>query len=103
MNIVNIYNTEIYTLYKDLKSQNYQNDYHKIYKIFEYYSCILLTNENNINFYEYNDIPTDFKITNNLSILDTGIDCCDLNDTIVQCKLYNFVKLFLLYIFGNNK
>ena len=87
MNIVNIYNTEIYTLYKDLKSQNYQNDYHKIYKIFEYYSCILLTNENNINFYEYNDIPTDFKITNNLSILDTGIDCCDLNDTIVQCKL----------------
>lgn len=87
MNIVNIYNTEIYTLYKDLKSQNYHNDYHKIYKIFEYYSCILLTNENNINFYEYNDIPTDFKITNNLSILDTGIDCCDLNDTIVQCKL----------------
>ena len=87
MNIVNIYNTEIYTLYKDLKSKNYQNDYHKIYKIFEYYSCILLTNENNINFYEYNDIPTDFKITNNLSILDTGIDCCDLNDTIVQCKL----------------
>ena len=87
MAIIHIYNTEIYTLYKDLKSQNYQNDYHKIYKIFEYYSCILLTNENNIDFYEYNDIPTNFKINNNLSILDTGIDCCDLNDTIVQCKL----------------
>jgi superfamily II DNA or RNA helicase len=87
MSIVDIYNKEIYTLYKDLKSQNYQNDYHKIYKIFEYYSCILLTNANNVDFYEYNDIPTDFKINNYLSILDTGIDCCDLNNTIVQCKL----------------
>ena len=61
MSIVDIYNTEIYTLYKDLKSQNYQNDYHKIYKIFECYSCILLTNENNIDFYEYDDIQKEYK------------------------------------------
>lgn len=87
MAIIDVYNKEIYSLYKDLKLINVHNDYHKIYKIFEYYSCIMLTKETNTNFYEYNDIPTDFKISNNLSILDTGIDCCDLNDTIVQCKL----------------
>lgn len=87
MSIIDVYNKEIYSLYKDLKLINVHNDYHKIYKIFEYYSCIMLTKETNTNFYEYNDIPTDFKIINNLSILDTGIDCCDLNDTIVQCKL----------------
>ena len=87
MSIIDVYNNEIYSLYKDFKLNNVHNNYHKIYKIFEYYSCIMLTKETNINFYEYNDIPTDFKITNNLSILDTGIDCCDLNDTIVQCKL----------------
>ena len=87
MSIIDVYNKEIYSLYKDLKLINVHNDYHKIYKIFEYYSCIMLTKENNTDFYEYNDIPSDFKIINNLSILDTGIDCCDLNDTIVQCKL----------------
>lgn len=87
MSNINVYNNEIYNLYKDLKHTNEHTNYHKIYKIFEYYSCIMLTKDNNTNFYEYNDIPTDFKISNNLSILDTGIDCCDLNDTIVQCKL----------------
>jgi len=44
---------------------------------------------NNIrnHYYEYNDIDTEFKELNNMSRNDTGIDCCDMIDTIVQCKL----------------
>lgn len=38
-------------------------------------------------FLEYNDIDPDFKEKNRMSRNDTGIDCCDMDDTIVQCKL----------------
>jgi superfamily II DNA or RNA helicase len=56
-------------------------------KIFEYYSCIKLTEESNNPFYEYSDIDPEFKEINNMSKNDTGIDACNLIDTIVQCKL----------------
>ena len=58
-------------------------------KIFEYYSCIKLTEEFNQIFYEYGDIDNNFKEQHHLTKRDTGIDCCNLIDTIVQCKLRN--------------
>ena len=58
-----------------------------MWKIFEYYSCIKLTEEFNQTFYEYNDINPEFKEQHNLTKNDSGIDCCNLIDTIVQCKL----------------
>ena len=37
--------------------------------------------------YEYNDIDPNFKETHKMTKSDTGIDLCNLTDTIVQCKL----------------
>jgi superfamily II DNA or RNA helicase len=87
---IEIYKIEIYERYRDLinsgkKAENLDNN--DLWKIFEYYSCIKLSNDYNKNFYEYNDIDPSFKEINKLSRIDTGIDCCDLDNTIVQCKL----------------
>jgi len=38
-------------------------------------------------FYVYYDIDPEFKEENSMSKNDTGIDACNLLDTIVQCKL----------------
>jgi hypothetical protein len=60
-------------------------------KIFEYYSCIKLSQEYNQIFYEYSDIISEFKELHNMSkndtYIDACIDACNLVDTIVQCKL----------------
>jgi primosomal protein N' len=56
-------------------------------KIFEYYSCIQLELVNKKQYYLYEDIDPNFKELNKMSQNDTGIDACDLVDTIVQCKL----------------
>ena len=62
-------------------------DNYDIAKIFEYYSCIKLMQNLNQIFLEYGDIDPTFKETNNMSKSDTGVDACNLTDTIVQCKL----------------
>jgi superfamily II DNA or RNA helicase len=86
----NNYSINIFERYNDLKRSNKPNyDNNDLWKIFEYYSCILLTNEFNTPFYEYDDISPDFKEMNKLSRNDTGIDLSNLTDTIVQCKLRN--------------
>jgi superfamily II DNA/RNA helicase len=76
--------------YQDLilsgKNKNNLNNF-DLAKIFEYYSCIKLTEEYNQIFYEYSDIEPNFKELHNLSKNDTGIDACNLLDTVVQCKL----------------
>ena len=75
----NIYKNNIYQRYKDLKNSNKIDfDNNNLWKIFEEYGK---------QFYEYNDINPDFKEVNKMSRNDTGIDCCDLENTIVQCKL----------------
>ena len=84
------YKLYIHNRYQDLlksckKSQDLNN--FDLAKIFEYYSCIKLTKEFNNPFYEYSDIDPEFKEKNNMSKNDTGIDACNLLDTIVQCKL----------------
>ncbi len=84
----NTYAIYIYERYTDLKKLHKQFlNYYNLAKIFEYYSCIKLSEEYNKPFYEYNDIDPTFKELNKMSYNDTGIDCCDLIDTIVQCKL----------------
>ena len=69
---------------KNIDELDYKQDLHKI---FEYFSCIKLTQEYNTSFYEYNDIEPTFKEDNQMNRNDTGIDACNLIDTVVQCKL----------------
>jgi superfamily II DNA or RNA helicase len=86
------YITEIYERYLNLKKAGKsinKLDNFDLCKIFEYFTCIKLSEEYKRNFYQYDDIDLNFKEDNHLSKTDTGIDCCDLHDTIVQCKLRN--------------
>lgn len=88
LSISDLYNINIYERYKDLKtSERTEYDNYDLAKIFEYYSCIKLSEKYGKDFYEYNDIDPTFKENNKMSQNDTGIDCCDLDSTIVQCKL----------------
>ena len=88
--VVSRYNKNIYDRYKSLielgiTKEEYTNNH--LCKIFEYYSCIQLMKEYNQIFLEYDDIDPDFKEINDMSRTDTGVDACNLIDTIVQCKL----------------
>lgn len=87
MDIHKLYRIYIYERYKELKKADKTIDNYDLAKIFEWYSCIYLYQQYNRSFYEYNDIDPTFKEDNQMSKNDTGIDCCDLIDTIVQCKL----------------
>lgn len=89
METIQRYNIYIYNRYKDLLNSKKLNelDNNDLCKIFEYYSCIKLTEEYNTFFYEYDDIDPEFKEKNQMTKNDTGIDCSNLIDTIVQCKL----------------
>lgn len=87
MSNINTYNSIIFKLYSNLiENKNELNNY-SLAKIFEYYSCIQLSNEYNQNFFIYDDIPPDYKNKNAMPIIDIGIDGCNMNDAIVQCKL----------------
>ncbi len=82
------YNLQIYDRYKQLKNSGKEEyDNNDLWKIFEWLMCIHLSNIYDTPFYEYSDIDPEFKEANNLSTNDTGIDLCNLKDTIVQCKL----------------
>jgi len=88
--VILIYNKYIYDRYKSLIDSGKTNELltnNDLAKIFEYYSCIMLMNEYKQKFYEYDDINPDFKELHQMSRTDTGIDACNLIDTIVQCKL----------------
>jgi superfamily II DNA or RNA helicase len=84
----NIYKINIYERYLDLKNSNKPElDNQDLWKIFEYYSCLKLSEEYQKPFYEYDDICPSFKELNKMSRNDTGIDLSDLDNIIVQCKL----------------
>jgi len=86
--LINLYKIYIYDRYIILKNSGKEIfDNFELSKIFEYYVCIKLMEEYKIAYYEYNDIDLEFKELNKLTQQDTGIDCCNLIDTIVQCKL----------------
>ena len=86
-NMIDLYNIYIYEKYKEIKDSGKTIDNNDLWKIFEWFSCIKLTEKHKRTFYEYSDIDPTFKEDNQMSQNDTGIDCCDLVDTIVQCKL----------------
>ncbi len=103
MEYYNKYIINIFKIYTDLKNSNKQkfvnND---LWKIFEYYSCIKLSEEYKKYFYEYNDIDQTFKELNKISRNEIRIDCCDLLNTIVQgnlIKKYSNIKYSIF--FGN--
>lgn len=85
--IKQLYDINIYEKYKDLIKSGKTIDNNDLWKIFEWFTCIKLTEQYNTQFYEYNDISPEYKEQNNMSYNDTGIDACNLIDTIVQCKL----------------
>ena len=88
MNITTKYETYIHDKWSLVKDEyNQSKDNRLIAKIFEWYTCIKLSEKKKDKFYEYSDIDPDFKEENKLTQNDTGIDCCNLKDTIVQCKL----------------
>lgn len=88
MNNTNYYKIKIHEKWNEIKQIYTSNPDNKlISKIFEWYTCIKLSEEYNKIFYEYSDIEPDFREQNQMSQTDTGIDCCDLDSTIVQCKL----------------
>ena len=62
-------------------------DNYDLSKIFEWYCCIKLFEMYGQEFWEYNDIDPNYKEIHKMSKSDTGIDLCNLVDTIVQCKL----------------
>tara|TARA_Y100000389_G_C17471304_1_gene531415 strand:+ start:8174 stop:10645 length:2472 start_codon:yes stop_codon:yes gene_type:complete len=83
LSIANRYIYYIHEIYKNLTNKENID----LCKIFEYYVCIKLTQEYQQDFFEYSDISPEFKEQNKMSKSDTGIDCSNLIDTIVQCKL----------------
>ncbi len=88
MDLINQYKINIYEKWSELKEVYEETKDNKlIAKIFEWYTCIKLSEEYKRTFYEYSDIDPDFREENKMSKTDTGIDCSDLIDTIVQCKL----------------
>ena len=88
MDINNKYLINIFERYTDLKNSNKTDfDNNDLWKLFEWYSCLKLAEEYGKTFFEYNDIDPTFKELNKMSRNDTGIDCSDLEKTIVQCKL----------------
>lgn len=88
MDIIALYHKYIYDRYNSLlKSGKEDFDNNDLSKIFEYYTAIKLSEQYGQLFYEYNDIDPNFKELNQMTKNDSGVDLCNLIDTIVQCKL----------------
>jgi hypothetical protein len=86
-NLTDLYNIYIYERYKDLKkTEKIEYSNNDLSKIFEWFSCISLSDFYKTQFYHYDDIDPNFKERHQLSRNDTGIDACDLKESIVQCK-----------------
>lgn len=104
MDIITRYKAYISERFYDLQNSYIEPDNYDLAKIFEYYCCIKLFEETGQQFFEYNDIPPDFKEQNQMSKNDTGIDLCNMIDTIVQCKLRknNLTWQELGTFFGSN-
>jgi hypothetical protein len=86
----NKYDYNICKFYKDLLASGKNKDEltnYDLAKIFEFYSCIKLQELYDQIFYMYDEIDLTFKENNKMSHSDSGIDACNLVDTIVQCKL----------------
>ncbi len=61
-------------------------------QIFKWFTCIKLSEEYNTPFYEYNNIPLDYKKKYRINKYSC-IDACNLIDTVVQCSLKDFLTV----------
>ena len=57
--------------------------------LFEYYSCLILSEKHNKKYHQYAEIPGDYKENAGLPDKDIGVDFCDMEDTIGQCKMFS--------------
>lgn len=83
---IQFYNHKISDIVKNIDITTLNN--YQLYKIFEYYSCIVLSKRDNKLYFVYSDVSPSFKEHNNLPSADNGIDFSDMIDTIGQCKYY---------------
>lgn len=83
---INLHDKRIYDIYINIHHKKKLN-YYDLSKIFEYYSCIMLSKKYDEPFYMYKEIEPSLKEKHGLTRRDTGIDLCNLKDKIVQCKL----------------
>lgn len=87
--LITRYNFKIYKKVTDLLNSGKNIDdfdlKYDLGQIFKWFTCIKLTEDYNRPFYEYNDIPPDYKEKNHMNKY-CEIDACDLIDTIVHCK-----------------
>jgi superfamily II DNA or RNA helicase len=81
------YDAFIWERYSDLIISKTEITNHNLATIFELYSCVKLEDLYKQPFFMYADIDPTFKEKNKMSKNDTGIDCSNLIDIIVQCKL----------------
>jgi late competence protein required for DNA uptake (superfamily II DNA/RNA helicase) len=104
--VIRRYNTIINDIFKQ-EYKNTDNNYKMAY-IAELYCCIILMNKYNKIFVNWKDVPIDFKIKNELSEQDTGIDFTDLDKYYGQCKLrskylsWRDACTFLAHLGGTN-
>jgi hypothetical protein len=91
ISIIKKYNQKIYEIYNVLRINNKPMDGNNLWKIFEYYSCIMLSQKYNKPFYMFEDIDSAARLKLEFTKKDIGIDACNLIDTIVQCKLIESV------------
>jgi superfamily II DNA or RNA helicase len=93
MEQLDLFKNLIYDEYKKLKNYNKTDfDNNDLWRIFELYSCIKLTESKNQTFYPYDRIDVDFKEKYSLTKNDTGVDFCNLIDTIGQAKCRKHVN-----------
>ena len=100
MDKLNLYSKYIYQEFRDLLNSKLKKNYDtskfsntELWKIFEWFSCIKLNENRKDPFLLYNDIDPSFKEENNLTKTDSGIDACNLKDTIAQMKCYDHLTL----------
>ena len=86
-----LYIDKIYNRYYDLviRAERSRDElsFYDLALIFEYYSCLLMTEECGHPFFHFEDIAPLDKEMNGMTQRDTGIDFSDLQQTIGQCKL----------------
>jgi hypothetical protein len=90
------YNIKIYEKVKDLLNlgKNIDDfDFKKdLLQIFKWFTCIKLSEEYNTPFYEYNNIPIDYRKKYCINKYSC-IDACNLIDTVVKCSLKDLLKV----------
>ena len=88
--LIDRYNIKIYITVNELiKSGKKIDDFDlkkDLYQIFKWFVCIKLSQERNMTFYSYEDIPIAYKKEHHINKY-SHINACNLIDTIVLCTV----------------